>query len=155
MLGIKKILLTALLSATIVPTLASATENQVNAVVADKIFARSNANTNWKTAFLTGKAAQIVFMNITPQTNPANEIGIETNNDFDQLIFISAGNAKAILNGKTSMVKAGDMLFIPQGMEHNIINLDAKHPLKLISVYTGIDIPVNSVFKNKSDEHGH
>ncbi len=65
-------------------------------------------NENWKLALVTGKDAQVVFMNITPENNPNNDIGIETH-QFDQVIFV----AKSVLNGKKSTVKAGDMIFIP------------------------------------------
>lgn len=123
---------------------------QSNAVVAKQVFNEVKKNNNWKRAFLTAKDAQIVFMNITPNTNPNNEIGMETHK-FDQIIFVVEGNGKAILNGKITMVKSGDMIFIPQGVEHNVINMNAKKPLKILSVYSATDIPVNSTYQKKSD----
>lgn len=124
--------------------------NQPNAVVASQVFNEVKKNNNWKLAFLTAKDAQVVFMNITPTTNPNNEIGIETHK-FDQIIFVIEGNGKAILSGKTTVVKPGDMIFIPQGVEHNVINVNAKKPLKILSVYTATDIPANSTYQKKSD----
>lgn len=129
---------------------AGAVNPQVNAAVTSQVFEKVKKNDNWKFAFLTGKNAQIVFMNISPTTNPNNEIGMETHK-FDQIIFIAQGNAKAILNGKSSRIKSGDMIFIPQGTPHNVINLDMKKPLKIISVYSDTDIPANTVYKKKSD----
>ncbi|WP_232002692.1 cupin domain-containing protein [Legionella sainthelensi] len=107
-------------------------------------------NENWKLALVTGKDAQVVFMNITPKTNPNNEIGIETH-QFDQVIFVVEGQAKSVLNGKKSTVTAGDMIFIPQGIPHNFINLNVKKPFKIISVYSATDIPENAAYKQKSD----
>lgn len=124
---------------------------QPNAVVTNQVFEKVKQNNNWKIAFLTAKSAQVVFMNITPATNPNNEIGVETHK-FDQIIFVAEGNGKAILEGKTSMVKAGDMIFIPEGVEHNVINLNNTKPLKILSIYSATDIPANSTYHKKSDE---
>lgn len=122
----------------------------VNPMVAEKLFEKVKSNDNWKLAFATGKHAQVVFMNVSPQTNPKNEIGMETH-AFDQVIIIVDGNGKVDLNGKISNVNAGDMIFIPEGTQHNVINLDPKKPLKLISFYTETDIPANSILKKNTD----
>ena len=124
--------------------------NKINAVISPKVFEMAKNNENWKLALVTGKDAQVVFMNITPKTNPNNEIGIETH-PFDQVIFVVEGQAKSILSGKTSTVTAGDMIFIPQGIPHNFINLNEKTPFKIISVYSATDIPDNARYQQKSD----
>jgi quercetin dioxygenase-like cupin family protein len=121
-----------------------------NASVAQQIFEKAKQNDNWKQAFLTAKDAQVVFMNISPQTNPNNEIGMETHK-FDQIIFVVEGNGKAVLNGKETMVKTGDMIFIPQGVAHNVINANATSSLKILSVYTATDIPAGASYQKKSD----
>ncbi|KTD35465.1 cupin [Legionella moravica] len=128
----------------------TAVNNKINAVISPQVFEMAKKNENWKLALVTGKDAQVVFMNITPKTNPNNEIGIETH-PFDQVIFVVEGQAKSVLNGKTSTVTAGDMIFIPQGVPHNFINLNAKKPFKIISVYSATDIPRNAAYKQKSD----
>lgn len=119
------------------------------ATVTSQILEKAKANDNWKLAFATGKHAQVVFMNVSPSTNPANEIGMETH-PFDQVILIVSGHGQAILNGKTSPVNSGDMIFIPQGTAHNVVNSDKQNPLKLISFYSNTDIPAGSVYKKKS-----
>jgi len=124
--------------------------SKINAVISPKVFEMAKKNENWKLALVTGKEAQVVFMNITPKTNPDNEIGIETH-QFDQVIFVVEGQAKSVLNGKSSTVTAGDMIFIPQGVPHNFINLNAKKPFKIISIYSATDIPENAAYKHKSD----
>lgn len=124
--------------------------NQNKAVVTNQIFEKVKQNKNWKLAFLTAKDAQVVFMTISPDTNSNNEIGMETHK-FDQIIFVVEGDGKAVLNGKSIMVKPGDMILIPQGVEHNVINLNAKNPLKILSVYSATDIPANTAYKKKSD----
>lgn len=119
--------------------------------VTSQVIELAKKNDNWKVAFLTGKHNQVVFMNVSPYTNPKNEIGMETHT-FDQIIFIAEGKGKADLNGKISSVKSGDMIFIPEGTPHNVINTNQKEGLKIISVYSDTDIPANSVYKKKEPE---
>lgn len=145
--GIKKPIIGAILLAALSLTAFSLP----NPVVSTQIFKSAEANTNWKLAFLTGNHAQVVFMNVSPETNPKNEIGMETH-PFDQVILLVQGHGEALLNGKKSVVKAGDLIFIPQGVEHNVINSSPKIPLKLISFYSNRDIPANAIYKNKAEE---
>ena len=128
----------------------TAINNKINAVISPKVFEIAKKNENWKVALVTGKDAQVVLMNITPKTNPNNEIGLETH-QFDQVIFVVEGQAKSVINGKKSTVTAGDMVFIPQGISHNFINLNAKKPFKIISVYSATDIPENAAYEQISD----
>jgi len=120
-------------------------------LVAHRIFEKAKENNNWKAAFATAKHHQVVFMSVSRETNPKNEIGMETH-PFDQIILIAEGNAKADLNGKISDVKSGDMIFIPQGTPHNVINSSPTDALKIISIYSDMDIPANSTYKEKSEE---
>lgn len=137
-----------LLALILIPTLVFA---GIETAITPQVTERAKKNHNWKTVFSTKKDAQIVFMNITHKTNPHNELGMETYK-FDQVIFIVEGDGKAILDHKTSMLKPGDMLLIPQGIPHNVINLSAKKPLKLISIYAEAKMPANAVYKKKSNE---
>lgn len=121
-------------------------------VVIEQVFNQARSNDNWKSAFLTGKHAQIVFMNVAPSTNPTNEIGMEIH-PFDQVILVVQGNGKAILSGKTWIINSGDLIFIPQGVHHNIINLTPNNAsMKIISFYSSQDIPAKAVFPKKLDE---
>ena len=123
----------------------------IQAIVIQQFVEEAKKNDNWKIAFVTGKNEQIVFMNISPRTNPSNEIGEEIH-PFDQVILIAEGNGKAILNGKISLLKTGDMIFIPQGVAHNVINLEKEKELKIISFYSNNDIPEGAVYKKRTDE---
>lgn len=124
--------------------------NEIQPIVVTQFFENAKKNNNWKIAFITGKHGQIVFMNVSSQTNSANEIGME-DHSFDQFIFIVEGKGKAVLGKETSIVKEGDMIFIPQGTPHNIINLDQAKELKLISFYSENDIPSGAVYEKKAD----
>jgi|GEM_PF-1493854 len=154
--GIKRTFISPLLVTTLIATSSFASteentvDNKINAIITPKIFEMAKKNENWKLALVTGKDAQVVFMNITPKTNLNNEIGMETHK-FDQVIFVVEGQAKSVINGKNSTIITGDMIFIPQGIPHNFINLNAKKPFKIISIYSATDIPENAVYKHKSD----
>jgi quercetin dioxygenase-like cupin family protein len=149
----KKILLTLLLGTALIPiaALSNISKNISEPSVTQELFVKAKNNTNWKLAFLTGKHAQVVFMNVSPDTNPKNEIGMETH-PFDQIILIADGRGSVVLNGKTTLIKTGDMIFIPKGTQHNVINSNPKHSMKIVSIYSDTDIPANSVYKKKSDE---
>lgn len=118
--------------------------------VVPQLVDEAKKNNHWKIAFLTGKHEQIVFMNVSPQTNPDNEIGMEEH-PFDQAILIVEGRGKAVLDKQTTNVKEGDMIFIPQGTPHNVINLREKKSLKLISFYSDNDMPAGAIYKKKAD----
>jgi mannose-6-phosphate isomerase-like protein (cupin superfamily) len=124
---------------------------EVQPMVVKQVFEEAKKNNNWKTAFATGKEEQIVFMSISPATNPKNEIGTEVH-PFDQVILIVQGNGNAIINGKQTAVTAGDMIFIPKGIQHNVVNLGGDKELKLISFYSETDIPKGAAYKMKSDQ---
>lgn len=155
--NVKSLYLIALFFVTI-PCLSFAYEKKsisnkaIQPIVVSQLLEKAKNNTYWKIAFTTGKHGQVVFMNVSPKTNPRNEIGMETH-PFDQIILITEGEGKAVLNGETSKVKSGDMIFVPQGTSHNVINSNENKPLKIISFYSDTDIPANSVYKTKADEH--
>lgn len=124
--------------------------NKIQPIIVPQFLEKAKKNNNWKTAFVTGQHEQIVFMNVSPMTNPDNEIGMEEH-PFDQVILIIEGRGKAVLEEQTSNVKEGDMIFIPQGIRHNIINLDKAKGLKLISFYSETDMPRGAVYNKKAD----
>ena len=117
--------------------------------VAQEFIEEAKKNSAWKMAFATAKHEQIVFMCVTPLTSEKNEIGMEVH-PFDQVILIVEGSGKTVLNGKETDFKAGDLIFIPEGTQHNVINQGKE--LKLISFYSATDIPAGAVYKKQSDE---
>ncbi|HSW86574.1 MAG TPA: cupin domain-containing protein [Rhabdochlamydiaceae bacterium] len=126
-------------------------EGEIKPVVVKQFLAEAKKNKNWKTAIATGKHEQIVFMNICLHTNPNNEIGTEVH-PFDQVILIVEGQGKVVMNGSSAIVQSGDMVFIPEGKSHNVINFDDGRALKLISFYSNIVIPKDAAYKTKADE---
>jgi quercetin dioxygenase-like cupin family protein len=124
--------------------------SEIEPMVIQHVFDKSRFNENWKIPLATGEEAQVVIMSVSTQTNPNNEVGMETH-AFDQVIFIINGNAKVILNKEEKIVKQGDMIFVPLGTAHNVINLNPDKPLKLMSVYSQKDMP-DMIFKTKAEE---
>ena len=103
-------------------------------------------NDFFKKPLATAKHAQVVVMTVNKKTNPKNEIPLETH-EFDQVILVIKGKAEAIINGKKTMVKKGDMIVVPQGSAHQLINLNDKKSLKIMSLYSSTDIPPTQELK--------
>lgn len=150
--GVKISIIAVLLTIPVIATLsfAKVKKNQIDGVVISQLFDKAKRNSSWKRAFITGKSEQIVFMNIAPDANPNNETGMTTHK-FDQVILIAEGEGKVILNKTPSTVKSGDMIFIPQGVEHNVINEKGKKPLKIININSATEIPKKTVYNKIAD----
>jgi mannose-6-phosphate isomerase-like protein (cupin superfamily) len=142
----KNFLVTLLL----LPTLAHANLRPgIKPEIISNIFSKVKANTNWKEAIVTGESTQVVLMSISPQTNPENEIGIDTN-ECDLIVIVLEGNGKTHLNDKVSDIKENDMIFIPEGTAYNIINVDKNKPLKLICIFSETDVSPGTVLETKA-----
>lgn len=127
------------------------TAKDARAIITPHLFKQAQKNNHWKKAFANGKHAQVVFMAISPKTNPHNEIGTETHS-FDQIILVVSGKGEAMLHNKKAKVGPGDMVLVPQGTPHNVVNKSKKSPLKIISIYSDMDVPAHALYKTKADE---
>ena len=99
-------------------------------------------NDYFKKPLATASHAQVVIMAVNKKTNPNNQIPLETH-EFDQVILIIQGKAEAHVNGQKSILKKGDILVVPQGSAHQIINLNDKKSLKIMSIYSANDMPAS------------
>ena len=88
-------------------------------------------NKYYRRVLFTGSHLQLVVMSL----KPLEEIGTETHDDVDQFIRIESGHGLTVLNGHTYELKEGDAILILAGVEHNVINNDHTHLLKLYTVY--------------------
>ena len=68
-------------------------------------------NTNFRTVLHTGTHSQIVAMCIPV----GGEIGEETHNATDQMLFFVEGEGAAILNNESRQVEKHDVVFVPAG----------------------------------------
>lgn len=107
---------------------------------------QTKENTDFRRVIYTGKNSQLVLMNI-PR---GGDIGEETHDVIDQILFFVDGEAEAILNDESTMVEEDDVVFVPAGTKHNIINKGDKD-LKLFTVYSPPAHPENTIHKTKEE----
>lgn len=111
------------------------------------IEASTMANTNFRQVLYTAPHSQLVLMSLLP----GEEIGMEVHHDVDQFFRFEAGTGKSILNGEEVLLKDGDVLIVPAGTNHNIINTSQTEPLKLYTVYSPANHPDGTVHKTKAE----
>jgi mannose-6-phosphate isomerase-like protein (cupin superfamily) len=116
-------------------------------------FELARSNDAFRRTLETGEHAQVVVMTI----QPGEEIGEETH-DGDQLLLFVEGEGEAVLDGSSSAVRAGEMVFVPAGTLHNFVNTGSE-PLRLVTVYAPPEHPDGTVHATKAEadaaEHDH
>ena len=113
----------------------------------DNIITLTQQNNNYHQEIATAQYSQVVLMNIRPQ----EEIGEEVHPNTDQLLVFVSGTGKAILNGETSSINPGDLILVPAGTRHNIINAGIEN-LKLYTIYTPPHHKPGTVHTTKAEE---
>ncbi|MET0759461.1 MAG: cupin domain-containing protein [Flavobacterium sp.] len=88
-------------------------------------------NNNFRKVLYTAKHLQLVLMSL----NVGEEIGEETHHDNDQFFRFESGTGKCIIDGNEYQVTDGDVIIIPAGAKHNIINTDRTLELKMYTIY--------------------
>ncbi len=104
-------------------------------------------NNNFRKVIYTGQHAQLVIMSLLPN----EEIGMETHSVTDQFLRIEKGEGKVIMNGEEKMVGDGDVIIVPAGTEHNVINLSSENPLKIYTLYSPPHHRDGIIHKTKKD----
>ena len=94
----------------------------------------------------TGEHTQLVIMTIPP----GGEIGVETHDETDQVLSFVSGLGKAVIGKQERKVKAGDVVVVPAGKEHNFLN-DGPNPLVLYTVYGPPDHAGGAVHSTKEE----
>jgi mannose-6-phosphate isomerase-like protein (cupin superfamily) len=103
-------------------------------------------NRYFREVLYTGPHSQLVVMSI-----PSGEdIGEETHQNLDQMLYIVDGNGEAQLNGEVKPFSKGDAIFVPAGVKHNIIN-QSEDRLQLYTVYSPPAHPDGTLHKTKTD----
>lgn len=103
-------------------------------------------NNNFREVIYTGENSQLVLMNI--KTN--EDIGEETHEKVDQILFFVEGKGRGIINGQSHDFAAGDVAFVPAGAKHNFINTGTIN-LKLYTVYSPPNHPPETLHMTKED----
>ena len=87
-------------------------------------------NENFRKVLYTGKNLQLVLMNL----NPGEEIGEEVHVNNDQFFRFESGSGKCTIDENSYHVKDGDVILVPAGAKHNIINTGAE-AFKMYTIY--------------------
>jgi mannose-6-phosphate isomerase-like protein (cupin superfamily) len=88
-------------------------------------------NNNFRKVLYTGKHLQLVLMSL----KVGEDIGEETHHNIDQFFRFESGNGKCIIDETEYIVTGGDVIIIPSGAKHNIINTDNNTELKMYTLY--------------------
>lgn len=114
--------------------------------VVKDITKKALGNTYFRQVLENGTHTQVVIMSI-----PAGgEIGMETHPENDQVLYLVAGEGKAILSGQEFPYRAGDLVLVPAGTEHNFVNTGAVD-LKIITTYSPPHHPAGTIHKTKEE----
>ena len=87
-------------------------------------------NKNFRKVLYTGKHLQLVLMSL----NVGEDIGAEIHPDNDQFFRFESGSGKCVIDGNDYKVKDGDVIVVPAGAKHNVINVGTKE-LKMYTLY--------------------
>ncbi len=87
-------------------------------------------NDNFRKVLYTGKNLQLVLMTI----QSGDDIGSEVHETHDQFFRVEAGEGEVVIDGNTTKIKDDDVVIVPAGAEHNVINTGSE-PLKLYTIY--------------------
>lgn len=68
----------------------------------------------------------------------------------DQILTFTSGTGKATIAGKDQDVKAGDLIIVPAGTQHQFVNTGPT-PLILYTVYSPAEHKTTSVHKTKEE----
>ncbi|MHB0856373.1 MAG: cupin domain-containing protein [Anaerolineae bacterium] len=120
------------------------------------VYLSAMQNEDFRRVLYTAEGGQLVIMALPP----LEQIGMEVHTDVDQFFWIVEGRARAVLDGEETVVSEGEVLVVPRGTNHNLINASSDAALKLFTVYTPPNHPDGTVHHTKAEaeeaeEHEH
>ncbi len=107
----------------------------------------SRENGDFRRVLYTGPNSQLVLMDLQRR----EEIGEEVHDEVDQIFFVVDGHGAATIDGTVVKIKADDIIFVPRGARHNVINGDTTDSLKLITIYSPPAHAPGTVHHTKSE----
>jgi len=87
-------------------------------------------NENFRKVLYTGKHLQLVLMTL----KVGEDIGSEIHTGNDQFFRFESGSGKCVIDGNEYKVKGGDVIVVPAGARHNVIN-EGTSELKMYTIY--------------------
>lgn len=103
-------------------------------------------NNNFRKVLFTNKHSQVVLMSI----EAGDDIGLETHEHNDQILYFVSGSAVATVSGEKQEVAPGDVVDVPAGTEHNFENT-GDEPLKLFTVYAPPEHQPGTIHATKAE----
>ena len=91
----------------------------------------TDVNTDFRKVLYTSKHLQLVLMSL----EVGEEIGEEIHLENDQFFRFESGIGRCSVNETEYFVKDGDVLIVPSGAKHNIVNASSTDQLKLYTIY--------------------
>ena len=79
-------------------------------------------NENFRKVLYTSKHLQLVLMTL----KTGEEIGEEVHISVDQFFRFESGRGKCIIDGNEYIIADGDVIIVPAGSKHNVINTTKK-----------------------------
>ena len=89
-------------------------------------------NTDFRRVLYTGEHSQLVLMSLPPKV----EIGLEVHPGNDQFFRFEKGQGQVMIDGTVYEVSDGDVVVVPRGAEHNVVNTSDTDSLKLYTIYS-------------------
>lgn len=103
-------------------------------------------NNNFRQVLFTGQYMQLVVMSLLP----GEEIGMEVHEKVDQFFRVEKGKIKAVLDGEEVFVGEDEVLIVPAGTKHNLVNV-GEETVKLYTIYSPPNHPDGTVHKDKAE----
>ena len=104
-------------------------------------------NSNFREVLYTSEYCQLVLMSLKPN----EEIGLETHNGNDQFFRFEKGEGELIINETKYQIGDGDVVIVPKGASHNIINTSSENDLKLYTIYSPAHHKDKTLHRTKQD----
>jgi len=105
----------------------------------------ARTNTNFRKVLYTARHCQVVVMSLSPR----EEIGREVHT-LDQVLVLVEGDGQAEIDGQSQSVRSGELVVVPAGVEHNVINTGTA-PMKLYTIYAPPEHPDRTVHATKAE----
>jgi mannose-6-phosphate isomerase-like protein (cupin superfamily) len=94
----------------------------------------------WFKVLQTTKRSQTAVMKLGPGQATGEEP--EAHEKSDQIVLLVAGELSAVIGGKVSRMKAGDVVIIPPRVKHKFTN-SGEEPALTFNVYTPPEYPAD------------
>jgi mannose-6-phosphate isomerase-like protein (cupin superfamily) len=102
-------------------------------------------NDFFRKVLFTGAHSQLVLMSLAKEEDIGKEV-----HKVDQVIYVIDGEGKVALDGAIQKLEKGDAVFVPAGVEHNVINTDHE-PMKIFTIYAPPQHADGTIHRTKAD----